>query len=127
MTTNTLSNVTVVGELNEVNKAIATNWFAANLAPNVAQKGNELEKWIIQVSVNTATVVSVLVDTPSEETIYKFNAGTALVADTLYTMEIMISNTVTGVNVQHATTTQDVNCLIGRAQHFASINGANTP
>ena len=116
-----------IGELNEVNKAINTDWFATNLVPNAAMQTGELYKWVFCVSVNTATVVSVLVDTPGEVTIYKFNAGTALVADTLYTMEILISNTVTGVNVQHATTTQDVNCVVGEIREFDSVNQVNTP
>ena len=122
-----LSKMRNIGELNEVNKAINTDWFAANLVPNVAMQTGELYKWVFCVSVNTATVVSVLVDTPGEVTIYKMNAGTALVADVLYTMEIIMSNTVTGVNVQHATTTQDVNCVIGEIREFDSVNQVNTP
>ena len=122
-----LSKMRNVGELNEVNKAVATNWFAANITPNAAMQTGELYKWVLCVSVNTATVVSVLVDTSAGETIYKFNAGTALVADTLYTMEILISNAVTGVNVQHTTTTQDINCVVGEIREFDSVNQVNTP
>lgn len=122
-----ISSVARKSELNEVSKAINTDWFAANLVPNVAQLPGELVKWIFQVTVNTATVVSVLVDTAGEVTIYKFNAGTALVADTAYTLELMISNSVTGVNVQHATATQDVNCLVGETRDFNSVANVSTP
>lgn len=112
----------LIGELNEVNKAITTDWFTTNLTPNVAQQPGELLKWVIQVSVNSTTVVNVLVDTPGEVTTYAFNAGTALVADTLYVMEVMITDTVTGVNLQHAATTQDVNCVVGEIREFDSMN-----
>jgi hypothetical protein len=122
-----ISKVRLIGELNEVNKAINTDWFASNLTPNVQQEGSEVLKWMFSISVNTATVVTVLVDTPGEVTSYKFNAGTACVADTLYTMEIPITNTVTGVNIQHATTTQDVNCVAMELREWDSLAYVATP
>jgi hypothetical protein len=122
-----LSKMRNIGELNEVSKTITTDWFTTNLVPNASMQNGELYKWVFSVSVNTATVVSVLVDTAAGTTVYKFNAGTALVADTLYTMEILISKAVTGVNVQHATTTQNVNCVVGEIREFDSVANVSTP
>jgi len=117
----------LIGELNEVSKATGTDWFASNLTPNAAQESGEVMKWMFAISVNTATVVSVLVDTPGEVTTYKFNAGTACVADVLYTMELPITNTVTGVNIQHATTEQDVNCVVCELREWDSLAYVATP
>ena len=123
-----ISKMRRIGELNEVTKATATDWFAANLVPNIAQQSGELFKWVFQITVETTTVVTVLVDTAAGATVVAFNAGTACVADTLYTMEIMISNSVTGVNIQHATgATNDINCLVGEIRDFDSVHYVATP
>ena len=116
-----ISKVRKIGELVEVNKATATDWFAADLVPNVAQEAGELVKWIFQVSVNTATKVTIAVTTAAGTTNYVMNNDTALPVDTLVTQEIMIQNNVTGVNVTHATTTQNINCLVGEIRDFNSV------
>ena len=116
-----ISSVANKAELVEVNKAVATDWFSANLVPNAAQQPGEMIKFMLQVHVNTTTVVNIHMDFGATEVIVGMNGGTAIPADVLYQQEIMIPNSCTGFNIRHVTATQDVSVWVGETRTFDSI------
>lgn len=116
-----ISTVALKGEIVETATNTATNWFTVNLVPNVAQQPGEMIKFIVQVHVNTTTVVNVLMDIGATEVVLGLNGAVAIVADSLHTESFMIPNTCTGINFQHATTNQDISIWVGETREFANV------
>ena len=111
-----------IGELTGVARNTATNWFSSDLVPNVAQETGEIIKWMFQFHVLTATTVAIYVTISGTTNAYLVNGAAALVANTLYTAELLIPNNCTGVNIQHQTTNQNISCIVSEIREFDSIN-----
>ena len=117
-----ISKMSLKAQIVETATNTATDWFGTNLLPNEAQQSGELLKWVFQIHVNTTTVVNLHIDIDGYEIIWAFNQGSALVEDSIYVEEVCILNGVTGVNMRHATTNQDVSVFIGEIRDFNSVN-----
>jgi hypothetical protein len=109
-------------QLIETSKAITTDWFTTDLVVNEAQQSGEVYKWVFQIHVNTDTVVNLLYTIGGTLIPWAFNNGSAIVADSIYVEEVMIPSNVDTINIQHATTTQNVSVIVGEIREFDSVS-----
>ena len=99
--------IEAIETLKELSKAVNTDWFAANIKPINAPSLHR-----ITIMVNTATVVKLLMDDGTNTNlVMNLNDGVALDANDLYTFDIPIPEGYS-YNIQHVTTTQNINCWI---------------
>lgn len=98
---------TAKGTVKQTSKAVDTDWLGSNVSPTDAPAIHRLS-----IRIATATVVNLQWDDGTTANIeYILNGGTALVANQLYSFDIIVPSGYS-YNVQHKTTTQLVDLTI---------------
>lgn len=97
-----------IGTVKSTSKAIDTDWFASNQSPTNAPA---IHRIYMMVEGADTVVRLELDDGTNTDLICNFNGGTALSQDTLYAFDVVLPEGYS-YNIQHATTTQKVNCWI---------------
>ena len=98
-------------ELIATSKAINTDWFSADLVPSDGQLPGEMYKFTFMINCPTSTVVNCIMTISGSTVTAAFNGGVALAAASWYSFDVLVPDSTTAVNIQHATSTQNVTCI----------------
>ena len=98
-------------------KAINTDWFAADITPSSAGTSvSTMFKHTLMIQCPTSTIVNVQYVIDGSTVVMLLNNGTALVAGAVYFFDLLMPQNITGYNIQHATGTQNVTCIISETK-----------
>tara|TARA_Y100000310_G_C20130761_1_gene555759 strand:- start:93 stop:458 length:366 start_codon:yes stop_codon:yes gene_type:complete len=93
--------------IKETSKAVDTDWFATNISPTNAPANHRL-----YIRMATTSVVNLQMDDGTNtDLVMNLNDGTALDANDLYAFDIILPAGYS-YNIQHKTTTQNINAWI---------------
>jgi len=98
-----------------VSKEVDTDWFPADLGASPVHHQMWVYKHTLQIWVTSSTVINLQYSIDGITQTYELNSGVAQPGGAVHIYDILLPAGAT-YNVQHATTTQNVSCIVAETK-----------